>query len=379
MVKGGKWYMMLQVISKKFFKSDNYHKTEVKTIIYSNVNLFHKVETTIATLEPIETYNGITSYLLKFENVLEVQSDSRFQLVSVGQGEVIEDLLACFSFYFNGIFESDKNFIENLIRNEQQNICDRSIPQKLLPEIFKRNMYIGEDKSEEFNNFINNLIGLPNEKYMKVIASIKQVKDAIITINYNLELAYTMIVAAVESLATEFDNYDSQWNDCLIQKNRRKKLDSIMKSIDNCYADEIRNIIIEDTHAKLGMRYKMFILKYISDKYYEERVGEDISKCKESLLERAIKNSYQLRSSYIHALESMPNIIKHSGNSEVYRSNEGEFFTFNGIVRITKFVIKELIYSEEKLEMENIDYLNRLPGTMEAILALEYWMYKEEN
>lgn len=35
-------------------------------------------------------------------------------------------------------FKSDKNFIENLMRNEQQNVCDKSIPQKLLPEIFKK-------------------------------------------------------------------------------------------------------------------------------------------------------------------------------------------------------------------------------------------------
>ncbi|MGH4137939.1 hypothetical protein [Clostridium sp.] len=204
-------------------------------------------------------------------------------------------------------------------------------------------------------------------------------KDAIITINYNLELAYTMIVASIESLATEFDNYDTQWQDCLMQKNRRKRLDSILESIDYCYSKEIKDVIIEDTHARLGMRYRLFILKYISDKYYEERVSENILKCKESLLERAIKNSYQLRSSYIHALESMPNIIKYGGNSEVYSSNEGDFFTFSGIVRITKFVIKEFIYNEEKLEKEDIDYFNRLPGTIEVKLASEYWINKVGN
>lgn len=112
--------MMLQVISKKFFKSDNYHSTLEKTIIYSNVNLFYKLETNIATLEPIETFDGITSYLLTFENVLEYQKDPGFQLVAVGQGEIVEDLLACLSFYFNGIFETDRNYIENLLREEQK-------------------------------------------------------------------------------------------------------------------------------------------------------------------------------------------------------------------------------------------------------------------
>ncbi|SHJ31850.1 hypothetical protein SAMN05444401_2732 [Clostridium amylolyticum] len=372
--------MMLQVISKKFFKSDNYHSTLEKTIIYSNVNLFYKLETNIATLEPIETFDGITSYLLTFENVLEYQKDPRFQLVAVGQGEIVEDLLACLSFYFNGIFETDRNYIENLLREEQKNISDKSIPKKLLPEIFKRNIYIGEDKTEEFSKFVNNLLGLPNKKYIKVIASIKQVKDAIITINYNLELSYTMFVAAIESLATEFDSYKTKWEDCLSQKNRRKDIDNILKNVDENSASDIRTIIIDDTHAKLGMRYRMFILKYISDKYYEEIVWDDIPKCKESLLEKAIKNSYQIRSSYVHALQSMPDLIKYGSDSEVYTDIKGNiFFTFNGITRLTKFVIKEFIYTEEKMEKEDIDYMNRLPGMIQARVASEYWIHNEKG
>ncbi|WP_300380803.1 hypothetical protein [Clostridium sp.] len=284
--------MMLQIISKKFFKSENYHRTEVKTIIYSNVNLFHKIESDTAVLNNIETYNGITTYLLTFENVLEYQEDKNFKLISIGQGEVVEDLLACFSFYFNGIFSSDKNFIENLIRSERQNATDKSVPQKLLPEIFKTNIYVSVDKSKDFDDFIKNLIGLSNEQYMKVIGSIKQLKDAIVTINYNLELAYTMMVAAVESLATAVDGYETKWEDCLTRKNRRKRLTDVLKNLKSDDSEKIRDIIIEDTHAKLGMRYRMFILKYISNKYYEEKVGENIVKCKESQLERAINNSY---------------------------------------------------------------------------------------
>ena len=115
--------MMLQVISKKFFRSENYHRTKEKYVIYSNVNLFYDVETEIATLEKIETFNGITTYLLRFENVLEYQKDLNFQLVSVGQKQIVEDLLACFSFYFNGIFSLDRNFIENLLREIGRASC----------------------------------------------------------------------------------------------------------------------------------------------------------------------------------------------------------------------------------------------------------------
>lgn len=370
---------MLQVISKKFFKTDNYHRTEVKTIVYSNIMMFDKLETDIVTLEPIETYDGITSYLLTFVNVIEVQNTPNGQLVSIGKKEIIEDLLACFSFYFNGIFESDKNFIENLLRDKQKNASDIDIPKVLLPNIFKKGIHITSDKFSGFNEFINNLILLPNKKYMKVISSIKQIKHAIITINYNLELAYTMFVASIESLATKFDGYNTVWEDCFIKSNRRKALDNILDTIDSSNSEKIKNIIIEDTHAKLGMRYRMFILKYISDEYYEEEVGEEIVKCKESLLEKAIKNSYQLRSSYIHALENMPEIIKHSRNSEICDTEQGYFFTFNGISRITKFVIKKFIYAEEKVEKEDINYFDELPGSIRVSLASQYWIWKAED
>lgn len=371
--------MMLQVLSKKFFKSDNYHRTIEKYIIYSNVNIFGKVETQVATLENIETFNGITTYVLTFENVLEYQKDPRFQLVSVGQKQIVEDLLACFSFYFDGIFSIDRNYIENLLRDCQQNICDTNFPHKLLPNIFKRNINVDINKAELLDKFLKNLIALPNKKYMKVITSIKQLYNAVLIISSNINLAYTMIVASIESLATNFDDYQTVWEDCLIQNKRRQELDKLLTKVDNSIAEEIKKVIIEDTHAKLGTRYANFILKYIDDSYYEERIGDGIARCRESQLKTAIKNSYQIRSSYIHALEDMPPFMTLSDNVEVFNEENKNFFSFFGLIRISKFVINKYIKTEEKLEKEDLNYFEYIPGTIKVQLASEYWIGNADN
>lgn len=371
--------MMLQVISKKFFKSDNYHRTKEKYIIYSNVNLFHKVETEIATLERIETFRGITTYVLRFENVLEYQKDPRFQLVSVGQNQIVEDLIACFSFFFNGIFSVEKEFVEKLLRSSPQNVCDTTLPQKLLPQIFMRDININEDRSYLLNDFFKNLVGLPNQKYIKVITSIKQLHEAIISVSNNVNLAYIMIVASIESLATKLDDYTTTWQDCLTKSKRRERLDDILSEVEDGIAEEIRKIIIEDTHPQLSLRYKNFILKYINESYYEEKITEGIIRCKESQLNTAINNSYNIRSSYIHALDEIPSFIKIAGNREVFNNDNKSFFSFIGLIRITKFVINRYIELEEKLEKEDLNYFKYLPGSIEVKMASEYWIGNEEG
>lgn len=371
--------MMLQVISKKFFKSDNYHRTKEKYIIYSNVNLFHKVETEIATLERIETFRGITTYVLMFENVLEYQKDPRFQLVSVGQKQIVEDLIACFSFFFNGVFSVEKDFVEKLLRSSPQNVCDTILPQKLLPQIFMRDIEINENKSDLLNEFLNNLVGLPNQKYIKVITSIRQLHEAIVTVSNNVNLAYTMIVASIESLATKLDDYTTTWQDCLTRSKRRERLDDILSQVEDEIVEEIRKVIIEDTHPQLSLRYKNFILKYINESYYEEKITEGIIRCKESQLNTAINNSYNIRSSYIHALDEIPSFIKIAGNREVFNDDNKSFFSFIGLIRLTKFVINRYIELEEKLEKEDLNYFKYLPGSIEVKVASEYWIGNEEG
>ncbi|WP_300380806.1 hypothetical protein [Clostridium sp.] len=78
-------------------------------------------------------------------------------------------------------------------------------------------------------------------------------------------------------------------------------------------------------------------------------------------------------------MERLTSLIEHSGGKEVYNQDNNLFFTFNGLERITKFVIKEFIYTQPKFEKEDINYMNKLPGTIRLMVASEYWIHNKKG
>ncbi|HBP62779.1 MAG TPA: hypothetical protein DD730_00555 [Desulfosporosinus sp.] len=104
---------MLQVMSKKFFRSEDpetYYETDRKAIVYSNLNTYSCIDTAIVSLERIETFKGITTFLMTYKNVLEKQNSTSFQLMAVGDSQIVSDYLCCCTFWF-GASSLQINFI----------------------------------------------------------------------------------------------------------------------------------------------------------------------------------------------------------------------------------------------------------------------------
>jgi hypothetical protein len=59
--------------------------------------------------------------------------------------------------------------------------------------------------------FVGRLIGLPRQTYLGVMRAIRTYINGMHRIADDLELAYTLLVASVESLAQDFDGHESDW------------------------------------------------------------------------------------------------------------------------------------------------------------------------
>lgn len=369
---------MLQIISKKFFRSDDpdaYFETDRKAIIYSNLDTFNNIETSIANLERIESYKGITTYLMTYKNRIEKQN-STSQLVAVGDNEIVNDFLCCCTFWFNSVFSSEKFFVEKLTRTEKEGIADSEIPNKILPKFFslRQNTNIAEISS--FKNFMDDLIGLKRDKYIEVMKVLRQYQDAAYTINSNLELSYTMFVASIESLAQKFDGFESEWSDC--PEKMVKKFDILFEELPEDKAESIKSILIEETHNKLARRFEAFCLKYINSDFFRGNAIGIQNPIRKSHLKNAIKSSYELRSRYVHTLNELPDMIKLGGSSEIFVNGKKAFLTFSGISRLCRYIIYEFVRECEKIENEPFNYFNDIPGMIQVSMAPQYWIYKEE-
>lgn len=370
---------MLQIISKKFFKKDDpstYHETDEKAIVYSNMGTLNKIETPVVTLERIESYNGITTYLMSYKNRIEIQQSKSFQLISVGHREIVSDFLCCCTFWFRGMFSTDKFYIEKLTRTQKEGIADSDLPVKIAPKFFKLNQNINQEQIEEFNCFIKNVIGLKRNEYCEVMKVLRQYQDAIVTMNSNMELSYTMFVASIESLAQKFDEFQTEWNDC--QESIVKNFEGLFKELDVEVIDSIKSIIIEETHGRLGSRFESFCLKYIDQDFYKSDAVGIENPIRKSHLRKAIKCSYVVRSKYVHTLKELPDIVKHGEHAEIYVQGKNIYLTFPGMSRMTRYIINKFIEECEQVENEDVDYFNELPGVIQARMAPQYWVHNPE-
>jgi hypothetical protein len=62
---------MLQIISGKFFDSDDRYAYDAKGIVFGNYSWRHPIQTCVATLEPVDTYASVASYVISYVNQIE--------------------------------------------------------------------------------------------------------------------------------------------------------------------------------------------------------------------------------------------------------------------------------------------------------------------
>ena len=106
---------MLQIISGKFFNSDTVYSTPCKAVLYSNYYWPLKIETCIGTLEPIDNRSEINTYIFHYNNQIEKDMHSGFNLVRVGDPEIVQQFMLLCSFGLQAIFSTDKDEVERLL------------------------------------------------------------------------------------------------------------------------------------------------------------------------------------------------------------------------------------------------------------------------
>ncbi len=377
--------IILQIISQKFFKTtygDDIYITPYTYVVYSNILITENINTSIFSVEPIDMYKTINTYLVKFENKLEKQKGSPAQIVSMGKDEIINDIIACMSLFFMGVFTTDKNYLHNLIINIGNEKDTRESSQKLVPYIFDKNKFesINEENIDEFIKFIDKIILLKRSDYKKVIEVIRQFYKVLLLINVNIDLAYSTLVAGIESLASEFDNYETHWQD--IDGNLRKDIEDILEEIEAEKSILIKQAIIKNTHSKLKHRYCKYCENIIDDDYFTEYIINKSNSAKKSDLICAIKNSYDTRSKYVHTFKKIGIEITIFAYREICYINRKPHITLNGLVRLSRYIILKTIYSLEDIETEKIDYFKELPGCIDLTLDNmdpNMWLYNEKN
>ncbi len=193
---------MLQIISGKFFKSDDRNVFDGRGIAYSNFSWVAPITTCVATLEPVDTATPISSYVISYRNQLEREDRTGTALlVRTGDAEICEQFRLLCAFGLNAFFSEDRGLVAANCRQRPENRLDPSHPARFIPRVFDSQLWGTAEETMGFVDLVHKVIDLPRESYKSLVRSLSYFAHALTTLGHNVDLPYTLLVYSLESLA----------------------------------------------------------------------------------------------------------------------------------------------------------------------------------
>lgn len=366
---------MLQISTGKFFEKDDLYVNDGKGILYSNYSWRDPINTCVGKIEPVDNHGNISAYVFCYTNRMEKGSI----LVRTGDHEIIEQFKLIFSFFFQCFADPDRNAVEMNCRKNKRNMNDEFLPYEFAGRNFEPKINGTDQEVQEFNVFLEKLMGLERDKYKQLVQCLEAYNNSLVALNYNFELAYSLLIYCLESISQSFDSYEPTWDDY----NQREKLEleKIFSELEDEQSDAIKDILLEDRHLKLQKRFITFITSNIDDSFFvEEAEGINVP-LRKSHISQVLKNAYDIRSKYVHSLQSIMKQLKMPsiGSGEVYSWEGNPQITYKGLLRLTHHVIKNFFESQEYFESESYNWKDDLPGVVQVEFDEKYWVGKTEG
>lgn len=365
---------MLQINTGKLFTNGVGRTNELRGVLYTNLKLPWKrdVMTAAGTLRETDGGKDNRAIVYEIEERIEKIINGPEVLISHTVSPFLQDFSAVASFGLNVIMSPDASLATRLTGGTP-GLSSYSSPHEFIRRCFDHQVFLQEKEADEFVSFVEQLLGLERRVFLGVMRAIRTYVSGLHRIYDDLGLAYTLMVSAIESLAQDFDGYESTWQD--VDERKRNPVDKALLGCKPNQADKIRNAILAVEHPSLGRRYRHFVLSNVDDSYFrtgDALMGRPLARYE---LEDALKQAYTLRSKYIHNLIALPDELAHpSGYCETVYVERQAALTFQGISRLTRSVIKSFVAGCVTVEHEIYNYRREEAGVRTVRFAPEVWM-----
>lgn len=369
---------MLQIGSGKLFTRDAEYRTNLKGVIYSNLRLMtqDRIETETGSIEGTSIFHDSNALIFTYTELIEAlpDSDGPGFLASHGISSYIGDFSAILSFALNCTASPSYSLVERLLSDEM-GISTHAVPNKVVNQTFDKVIYCQESHKQRLINFTQQLHGLNRKTFLAAMSAIRTYVTGIHRIADNFELAYTLLVASIESLAQEFDGHQATWDD--YEQRKRRTIDEALTGAEEELAERVRNAILRIEHVSLGKRFQAFTINHINPSFFREESDASTHPITRFDLPTALNNAYLARSKYVHTSQKLPKPLDHgSGFSDTCRIDNKTWLTIQGLARLARHVINEFIMRQQTIASEPYDYSLERNNTMIVSLAPQHWIYR---
>ena len=376
---------MLQVSTGKFFTTSNLHETPQQAILYTNYEVFVPCITVAGTLQPLGFQGEVRSTLYTIIEKLERQDaqGGAIALVAVGIEPYLQDFAVLTSFALNALFSPEAELVRRLTSKRSIAMGIRTPPSGFVPRFFDAQIPYEVGTDVRLAAFFDKIMGLERKTYEVVSRAIRRFITGLHRIGDDLDLAYTLMVAALESFAQSHDPYVASWEDYPAEKRRR--VDTALEGATADVASGVREAILENEHLALQRRFVAFVSDHLPEAYFREGAHGVAHPVQRRELGEVLEAAYRIRSRYVHTLTPLPKVLTLGEPFTIYEvvSDAGQdnrrMLTLRGLTRLAHQVISEVIDRGTHRERETFDYRTALPNVLQVRMDAQYWLWNAEG
>lgn len=372
---------MLQIATGKLFTRAPRLENLLRGTLYTNafITRDESIETAAGRLLPSSSYS-IQPFGLVYEFTERIEDEGEEKpgiLISSTADPYLHDYAVLVSFALNCVCTPDFDLARRLTSGEQ-GLSTRVAPPVLVRRFFDKQYSCKPEDVQFLATFIGQVIGLGRTTFLGVMRSIRTYVNAMHRIADDLELAYALLVASVESLAQDFDGHKSDW--LSVDERKRNAIDAALRGVDEAAAERVRQALLEVEHVALARRFREFAIAHTPSSFFRESVESPGRRLGRSDLAAVLATAYASRSKYVHQIRRLPDMVSLPHNhSETVNDGRAVHLTLQGLSRLMRGVIVEFVMRQPTIDVEPYDYQLERSGVVQMRMAPQYWVGSSEG
>lgn len=364
---------MLQINTGKLYERGVGRINQLTGLLYANIQLPNEraIVTSGGTLRSAGSGPADIGLVYELEERIEKPEYGSGILISHTVAPFLDDFAVVASFGLGGVFSREPEIVRALTRGHP-GFSSYDAPEKFVARFFDSSIYISEVEADSFVELVDALLALERQRYLGAMRAMRTFVAGLHRIADDLALAYTLMVSSMESLAQDFDGFVPAWSD--LDDKKRNAIDAAVADLDPSKANDVRTAILRTEHVALARRYRDFVHSFVGADFFRQ-FDSGPHPIAGYELYPALRESYRLRSEYIHKLKPLPTAISvPCHHAETTSLERRPALTFQGLFRIARHTIRNFILGGPKVEREAYDYTFEQAGVISAKLAPQYWV-----
>lgn len=222
---------MLQIASGKLFEDAPGQRHELRGVLHTNLRLTGSDPIVTGAGRLLPTHHLRETGTLVYELTELIEGSPRAGTVgSHGMDPYLNEFAAIVSFGLNVTCTSDPGLMQRLTSSQPSPLVHVP-PRGLVKRIFDDSVWCRDTDRADLVDLVDNLVGLKRKSHRAAMRAIRTYVTALHRLPDDLTLAYTLFVAAVESLVLDFDGHSPSWED--YEEKKRRRIDLELSNVDD--------------------------------------------------------------------------------------------------------------------------------------------------